>query len=147
MSTAEVPPARTAGNPELPHQAGASPQADPHYRQRWLILVIVCLAQLMILIDATVINVALPSAQRALHFSAANREWVITTYVLAFGSLLPLGGRLADLLGRKAMFLGGAVGFGAMSALAGAAPNFTTLLIARTFQGVFAAMLAPPRCR
>jgi EmrB/QacA subfamily drug resistance transporter len=143
MSPAEASPAGTAKNSELPHQGGTSPHADPHYRQRWLILVTVCLAQLMILIDATVINVALPSAQQALHFSNANREWVITAYVLAFGSLLPLGGRLADLLGQKAMFLGGATGFGAMSAVAGAAPNFPTLLIARTFQGIFAAMLAP----
>ena len=108
-----------------------------------MILVLVSLAELMILVDATIINVALPSAQRALHFSSANREWVITAYVLAFGSLLPLGGRLADLFGRKAMFIAGTVGFGAMSALAGASPNFTTLLIARTLQGVSAAILAP----
>jgi EmrB/QacA subfamily drug resistance transporter len=131
---------------ELAHRPiTARPAAaiDPHYERRWLILVVVCLAQLMILVDATVVNVALPSAQRALHFSNANREWVITAYVLAFGSLLPLGGRLADLFGRKRMFLIGLVGFGAMSALAGASPNFSVLLIARTLQGVFAALLAP----
>jgi MFS family permease len=68
-------------------------RSDPHYEKRWLILVTVCLAQLMLLIDATVVNVALPSAQRALDFSTANREWVVTAYVLAFGSLLPLGHR------------------------------------------------------
>jgi EmrB/QacA subfamily drug resistance transporter len=136
MSTTEV-----TAPPERHVDAGT--HVDPHYERRWLILLVVSLAQLMILVDATIINVALPSAQRALHFSAANREWVITAYVLAFGSLLPLGGRFADLFGRKAMFVTGAVGFGAMSALAGASPNFTTLLLARALQGVSAAILAP----
>lgn len=117
--------------------------ADPQYRHRWLILLVVLVAQVMILIDATVINVALPSAQRALHFSDADRQWVITAYVLAFGSLLPLGGRMADKWGRKSMFVFGLVGFGIFSALAGAAPDTAVLFIARTMQGVFAAALAP----
>jgi MFS family permease len=105
------------------------PEVDPHHERRWLILLVVLIAQVMILIDATVINVALPSAQRTLHFSNANREWVITAYVLAFGSLLPLGGRLADIYGRKRMFLVGLVGFGIFTALAGAAPDTAVLLI------------------
>ncbi|WP_329128573.1 MFS transporter [Streptomyces sp. NBC_01476] len=116
---------------------------DPHYERRWLILLVVLISQVMILIDATVINVALPSAQKSLHFSDAARQWVVTAYVLAFGSLLPLGGRLADLVGRKLMFVVGLVGFGVFSALAGAAPDTAVLLIARTLQGVFAAALAP----
>jgi MFS family permease len=103
------------------------PEVDPHHERRWLILLVVLIAQVMILIDATVINVALPSAQRTLHFSNANREWVITAYVLAFGSLLPLGGRLADIYGRKRMFLVGLVGFGIFTALAGAAPDTAVL--------------------
>lgn len=93
----------TADPPSQPHLVNA--QSDPHYEKRWLILVVVCMAQLMLLIDSTVVNVALPSAQRALHFSTANREWVVTAYVLAFGSLLPLGGRMSDLWGRKLMFV------------------------------------------
>src|ERR1700677_2032149 len=105
-----------------------TPEVDPHHKRRWLLLLVVLIAQVMILIDATVINVALPSAQTTLHFSNANREWVITAYVLAFGSLLPLGGRLADLLGRKKMFLVGLIGFGVFSAVAGAAPNTAVLL-------------------
>lgn len=97
----------------------------------------------MLLIDATVVNVALPSAQHALHFSTANREWVVTAYVLAFGSLLPLGGRMSDLWGRKLMFVVGALGFAAASAAAGAAQSFTMLIVARAVQGVFGALLAP----
>ncbi|HLH13367.1 MAG TPA: MFS transporter, partial [Solirubrobacteraceae bacterium] len=102
-----------------------------------------CLAQLMLLIDSTVVNVALPSAQRALHFSTANREWVVTAYVLAFGSLLPLGGRVSDLWGRKRMFVIGALGFAAASAVGGAAHSFTMLIVARGVQGLFGALVAP----
>jgi EmrB/QacA subfamily drug resistance transporter len=121
----------------------AAPPVDPHLARRWLILAVVLTAQVMILLDGTVVNVALPSAQRDLGFSDATREWVITAYVLAFGSLLPLGGRLADVLGRKTMFMIGLVGFAVASALAGAAPNIGTLLAARAVQGGFAAALAP----
>jgi EmrB/QacA subfamily drug resistance transporter len=121
----------------------AAPPVDPHHARRWLILAVVLTAQVMILLDGTVVNVALPSAQRDLGFSDATREWVITAYVLAFGSLLPLGGRLADVLGRKTMFMIGLVGFAAASALGGAAPNIGTLLAARAVQGGFAAALAP----
>lgn len=124
-----------------PHLVSAP--SDPHYEKRWWILVTVCLAQLMLLIDSTVVNVALPSAQQALHFSTANREWVVTAYVLVFGSLLPLGGRMSDLWGRKLMFVVGAVGFAGASAVAGAAQSFTMLIAARAAQGVFGAFIAP----
>jgi len=87
-------------------------------------LVVIGLAQLMVVLDATVVNVALPSAQRALHFSNDNRQWVVTAYALAFGSLLLLGGRLGDLFGRKWTFIGGLVGFSIASAVGGAAGSF-----------------------
>lgn len=131
----------TADRPSQLHLVNAP--SDPHYEKRWLILVTVCLAQLMLLIDSTVVNVALPSAQRALHFSTANREWVVTAYVLAFGSLLPLGGRVSDLWGRKLTFVTGALGFSAASAVAGAAQSFTMLIVARAVQGLFGALVAP----
>jgi EmrB/QacA subfamily drug resistance transporter len=112
-------------------------------RRRWLILGVIGLAQLMVVLDLTVMNVALPSAQRALHFSTVDRQWVVTAYTLAFGSLLLLGGRLADLLGRKVTFLTGLVGFAGVSAIGGASVNFTMLVIARACQGAFAALLVP----
>jgi hypothetical protein len=86
------------------------PNSHPRDR-RWLILGVIALAQLMVVLDLTVMNVALPSAQRALHFTTVDRQWVVTAYTLAFGSLLLLGGRLADLLGRKVTFLAGLAGF------------------------------------
>ena len=121
----------------------ARASADPHYQRRWLILLVVMVAQVMILLDATVVNVALPSAQHDLGFSDATRQWVVTAYALSFGSLLPLGGRLADVFGRKRMFLTGLIGFAAASALGGAAPNIGVLITARAVQGGFAAVLAP----
>jgi EmrB/QacA subfamily drug resistance transporter len=108
-----------------------------------LILSVIGLAQLMVVLDLTVMNVALPSAQRALHFSTADRQWVVTAYGLAFGSLLLLGGRLADLLGRKITFLIGLVGFAGVSAIGGASVNFAMLIAARACQGAFAALLVP----
>jgi MFS family permease len=83
------------------------------------VLAVIALAQLMIVLDATIMNIALPSAQRALHFTIVDRQWVVTAYALAFGSLLLLDGKLADLIGRKAMFLAGLVGFAAASAVGG----------------------------
>jgi EmrB/QacA subfamily drug resistance transporter len=112
-------------------------------RRRWLILGVVALAQLMVVLDLTVMNIALPSAQRALHFTDVDRQWVVTAYALAFGSLLLLGGRLADLLGRKVTFLTGLIGFAGVSAVGGASVNFAMLVTARACQGVFAALLAP----
>ena len=110
---------------------------------RWVVLGVIGLAQLMVILDLTVMNIALPSAQRALHFSTADRQWVVTAYTLAFGSLLLLGGRLADLLGRKVTFLTGLVGFAVVSAIGGASINFTMLITARACQGAFAALLVP----
>ncbi|MFD5075502.1 MFS transporter [Streptomyces sp. NPDC058371] len=114
--------------------------ADPH---RWWGLVIIALAQLMVVLDATIVNIALPSAQNALHMSDGNRQWVITAYTLAFGGLLLLGGRIADLVGRKRTFLVGLVGFAVASAIGGAATTSGMLFGARALQGVFAAVLAP----
>jgi EmrB/QacA subfamily drug resistance transporter len=111
--------------------------------RRWLVLGVIALAQLMVVLDLTVMNIALPSAQRALHFTTVDRQWVVTAYTLAFGSLLLLGGRLADLLGRKTTFLIGLVGFAGVSAIGGASVNFAMLLIARACQGAFAALLVP----
>jgi len=100
-------------------------------------------AQLMVALDATVVSIALPHAQAALHFSNADRQWIVTAYALAFGSLLLLGGRLADIFGRKPLFLVGVTGFAVASAVGGAAQNFTMLVTARAAQGAFAAVLAP----
>src|SRR5216684_2141048 len=112
-------------------------------RRRWLVLGVIGIAQLMVVLDATVMNIALPSAQRALHFTTVDRQWVVTAYTLAFGSLLLLGGRLADLLGRKVTFLTGLAGFAGVSAIGGASVNFAMLVTARACQGVFAALLVP----
>jgi EmrB/QacA subfamily drug resistance transporter len=117
-------------------------QAARHDR-RWWVLGIIAIAQLMVVLDATVVNVALPSAQAALHFSNDLRQWVVTAYALAFGSLLLVGGRIGDLFGRKWTFIGGAVGFAVASAVGGAAQSFGMLIAARAAQGVFAALLAP----
>jgi EmrB/QacA subfamily drug resistance transporter len=111
--------------------------------RRWWALAVIALAQLMVVLDGTVVTIALPSAQRALHISNADRQWAITAYTLAFGGLLLLGGRIADYLGRKRMFLVGLVGFAAASTLGGAAQNGATLFGARAIQGLFAALLAP----
>ena len=111
--------------------------------RRWLILGVIGLAQLMVVLDLTIMNIALPSAQRALHFTTVDRQWVVTAYALAFGSLLLLGGRLADLLGRKVTFLTGLVGFAGVSAIGGASVNFAMLVTARACQGAFAALLVP----
>src|SRR5690348_211533 len=112
-------------------------------RRRWLTLGVIGIAQLMIVLDATVMNIALPSAQHALHFTTVDRQWVVTAYTLAFGSLLLLGGRLADLLGRKVMFLAGLAGFAGVSAIGGASVSFAMLITARACQGAFAALLVP----
>jgi EmrB/QacA subfamily drug resistance transporter len=107
------------------------------------VLPVVAIAQLMIVLDASVVIVALPSAQKALHISAADRQWVMTAYTLAFGSLLLLGGRIADYLGRRRTFLIGLLGFAAASALGGLAPDQGLLFGARALQGAFGAMMAP----
>jgi EmrB/QacA subfamily drug resistance transporter len=111
--------------------------------RRWWALAVIAIAQLMVVLDGTVVTIALPSAQRDLNISNADRQWAITAYTLAFGGLLLLGGRIADYLGRKRIFLVGLVGFAAASALGGAAQNGATLFGARALQGAFAALLAP----
>ncbi|MFE3637699.1 MFS transporter [Streptomyces cellostaticus] len=125
---------------EAPPASPGTGRADPH---RWWGLVVIALAQLMVVLDATIVNIALPSAQHDLHMSDAARQWVITAYTLAFGGLLLLGGRVADLVGRKRTFVVGLIGFAAASALGGAATSSGMLFGARALQGVFAALLAP----
>jgi EmrB/QacA subfamily drug resistance transporter len=119
------------------------PPDNPHYARRWLILAVLAVAQLMVVLDATIVNIALPSAQESLGFSDGSRQWIVTAYALAFGSLLLLGGRLGDLFGRKWMFIAGLAGFSIASAVGGAAPSVEVLIGARALQGVFGAMLAP----
>src|SRR5690349_13708825 len=104
-----------------------SPAADLHHKRRWLILAVIGIAQLMVVLDATIVNIALPSAQKALHFSDGNRQWIVTSYALAFGGLLLLGGRLGDLFGRKRTFVAGLIGFAGASALGGLAQSFAML--------------------
>nr|BFE62194.1 MFS transporter [Dactylosporangium thailandense] len=111
--------------------------------RRWLALTVIAVAQLMVVLDATIVNIALPSAQEALHISTADRQWIVTAYTLTFGGLLLLGGRIADFFGRKRTFLIGLLGFAGASALGGAAVNAGTLFAARGLQGLFGALLAP----
>jgi EmrB/QacA subfamily drug resistance transporter len=128
--------AATAGAAAPAGAAGPDPR-------RWLILGVLGIAQLMVVLDATIVNIALPSAQKSLAFSTVDRQWVVTAYALAFGSLLLFGGRLGDLIGRKVTFLVGLVGFAGASAVGGAATSFTMLVVARASQGAFGALLAP----
>jgi EmrB/QacA subfamily drug resistance transporter len=121
--------------------AGSQRSAESDHR--WLVLVIVAIAQLMVVLDSTVVNIALPSAQRALDFPNSDRQWVVTAYALAFGSLLLVGGRLGDMFSRKRVFITGLAGFALSSALGGAATSFGMLVAARTLQGAFGAILAP----
>src|SRR6266516_510291 len=111
--------------------------------RRWLVLLVVAVAQLMVVLDATVVNIALPSAQHALGFGNNDRQWVVTGYALAFGSLLLVGGRLGDMYSRKWVFITGLIGFAVASAIGGASVSFAMLVTARTLQGAFAALLAP----
>jgi EmrB/QacA subfamily drug resistance transporter len=111
--------------------------------KRWIALAIIAIAQLMIVLDASIVNIALPSAQRDLHISDADRQWVVTAYTLAFGGLLLLGGRIADYTGRKRTFIIGLFGFAAASALGGVASSAGLLYAARGLQGGFAALMAP----
>ncbi|NUS10728.1 MAG: MFS transporter [Streptomyces sp.] len=117
-----------------------TPQPDP---RRWTALIFIAMAQLMVVLDSTVVNIALPSAQRDLGISDGDKQWVITAYTLAFGGLLLFGGRLSDLWGRKNTFIVGLLGFAVASAIGGAAVNTPMLLGARALQGVFGALLAP----
>src|ERR1700761_2676936 len=113
---------------------------DPN---RWAVLALLSVAQLMVVLDATIVTVALPSAQRALHFSPQSRQWVVTAYALAFGSLLLVGGKVGDPFGRKWALIAGLVGFSGASAVGGLAQSLDVLIFARATQGVFGALLAP----
>jgi EmrB/QacA subfamily drug resistance transporter len=126
---------RSGGDVAADHVAN-----DP---KRWWILAVLGIAQLMVILDSTIVNIALPTAQQALHFSNADRQWIVTAYSLAFGSLLLLGGRIGDTVGRKRALITGLVGFAVASAIGGASINFSMLVIARTVQGAFGALLAP----
>jgi EmrB/QacA subfamily drug resistance transporter len=134
------PESWSSGRVSITRTGESAQDADP---RRWWGLVIIALAQLMVVLDATIVNIALPSAQSDLGMTDANRQWVITAYTLAFGGLLLLGGRIADLVGRKRTFVIGLIGFAAASALGGAATTSGMLFGARALQGVFAAVLAP----
>src|SRR5262245_18700868 len=123
--------------------SGGRDTAQPPDSRRWLALGVIALAQLMVVLDATVVNVALPSAQHALHVTDADRQWMVTAYTLTFGGLLLFGGRVADYFGRKRTFLIGLLGFAGASALGGAAANAGMLFSARALQGAFGALLAP----
>ena len=116
---------------------------NPDHRKRWWILAILGLAQLMVVLDTTIVNIALPTAQVDLGFSDSARQWLITAYALAFGSLLLLGGRIGDMFGRKRVMIVALAGFGGASVLGGLAPNFEVLVGARALQGAFGALLAP----
>ncbi|OUD86454.1 putative MFS-type transporter EfpA [Clavibacter michiganensis subsp. michiganensis] len=140
----DAPPSTSSASlagPAAP--TGPAAPAAPSARSKWILLAVVALAQLMVVLDGTIVNIALPAAQRDLGMTDADRTWVVTVYALAFGSLLLLGGRIADYWGRKRSFLLGMVGFAAASAIGGFAVSSETLLIARGLQGVFAALLAP----
>ena len=128
-------PARTSADTP---SGGTEP--DPG---RWWALVVLAAAQLMIILDASIVNIALPSAQEDLGISNADRQWMVTAYTLAFGALLLLGGRIADYTGRKRTFIIGLIGFAAASAIGGLAPNQELLFAARALQGAFAALMAP----
>ena len=133
MSTASIEPTTRA------LRTGVD-EPDP---QRFKALGVIGIAQLMIVLDASVVTIALPSAQRALHISVANRQWALTAYTLAFGGLLLIGGRIADYFGRKRMFIISLLGFAGASALGGLAQNAAMLFGARGLQGAFAAVMAP----
>jgi EmrB/QacA subfamily drug resistance transporter len=122
------------------HGAGTAAPPDP---KRWWALAVLAITQLMIVLDASIVNIALPHAQADLHITEANRQWVVTAYTLAFGGLLLLGGRIADFAGRKRTLIVGLIGFAAASALGGASVDQGMLFGARTLQGAFAALMAP----
>lgn len=130
----EKPMAKAQNSPAV------APVPDP---RRWLALAIITIAQLMVVLDSSIVNIALPSLETDLSISESNRQWVVTAYLLTFGGFLLLGGRIADYTGRKKAFLIGLGGFAVASALGGVANNFETLVAARALQGLFAALMAP----
>src|SRR6266568_5604513 len=110
---------------------------------RWLVLVLVCIAQFMVILDATIVNVALPSIQHGLHFSASNLQWIVNAYTLVFGGFLLLGGRMSDLLGRQRLFIAGILLFTAASLLNGIATSGNVLIAGRALQGLGGALVSP----
>lgn len=120
--------------------AVSTPEPDP---KRWLALMVIAIAQLMVVLDATIVNIAMPEATAALGIDDANRQWMLTAYTLSFGALLLIGGRIADYVGRKKIFIIGLIGFAAASAIGGLAQNAAMLFGARALQGAFGAILAP----
>ncbi|MCW3034993.1 MAG: drug resistance transporter, EmrB/QacA subfamily [Actinobacteria bacterium] len=134
---------RANGSPSSGSAGGVAASLNAKPARRWWVLAVLGLGQLMVVLDVTIVNIALPSAQQALGFSNANRTFVVTAYTLAFGGLLLLGGRLSDHFGRKRTFLIGMIGFALGSAVAGASIDFVMLVAARAVQGAFAALLAP----
>jgi MFS family permease len=123
--------------------AGAQVASDEPYPRRWLALGVIAITVLLVILDATIVNIALPAVSADLDISAASQQWIVTAYTLTFGGFLLLGGRIADFWGRKRTYLVGAAGFAAASALGGIAQNEAMLFAARALQGVFGAMLAP----
>ena len=132
----------TTSAPQRPTTVSVS-DGEANHTRRWWILAVLGIAQLMVILDNTIVNIALPTAQHALAFSNADRQWIVTAYSLAFGSLLLLGGRIGDIIGRKRALLIALVGFAGASALGGASVSFPMLVIARSVQGAFGALLAP----
>ena len=114
-----------------------------HSTNPWVVLVLICLAQFMVVLDATVVNVALPSIQKDLHLNEANLQWIVNAYTLVFGGFLLLGGRAGDLIGRKRLFLAGIVVFTVASLLNGLATSSGMLIGFRALQGLGAAFISP----
>src|SRR5215213_8014590 len=132
----------------MTHRTGGTQlETTAPFPGRWRALGVITAVQLLTALDATVVNIALPTAQHDLGFGDGQRQWVITAYTLTFAGLLLIGGRIADRLGRRTALLGGLGGFAAASALAGIAPTFGVLLAGRALQGAFAAVLAPTALR
>jgi EmrB/QacA subfamily drug resistance transporter len=123
--------------------AGDTTSVAEPYPRRWLALAVIAVTVLMVILDATIVNIALPAVSSDLDITAATQQWIVTAYTLTFGGFLLLGGRIADFWGRKRTYLVGAVGFAVASALGGLAPNEEVLFAARALQGVFGALLAP----
>src|ERR1700759_1338722 len=119
------------------------PRVSKHASNPWVVLVLICLAQFMVVLDATIVNVALPSIQKDLNLSEASLQWIVNAYTLVFGGFLLLGGRLGDLLGRKRLFLIGLVIFTGASLLDGLATSEGMLIGARALQGLGAALISP----
>ncbi|NUT37154.1 MAG: MFS transporter [Hamadaea sp.] len=137
-----VDPSAVSSSPATGATAGHE-AAHPPDPRRWTALLVIAIAQLMVVLDGTIVNIAMPSAQASLGITDADRQWIVTAYTLAFGGLLLLGGRIADYAGRKRVFMIGLAGFALASALGGVAQNAQMLFAARALQGVFAALLAP----